>query len=191
MTVVEKDVIVGNNGQIQKLSEVTENSKQLIQTIEEFIVDSKDKLTGEGYEAVRQRLEFYVDALKKQQELSEIVKNNYTVGNNMMTNFMEEFSSLDDTNVDEIRSYTKWIYNSIQDLEMRISAASEDGSNVSSMAAQIREWKAMYEQYKKLSDKLACLSNTDSEILSYIQDTSTDCNNFLTAVSEIQVVDVQ
>ncbi len=193
MTLVDREIINGNNEQIKSLQDVTENSKKLIEVIRDFIAESKDKLTGEGYERVRERLEFYLSALETQQKLSEIVKNNFTVGNNLMIDFMEDFNNLDDSDLDSIRATLSWVDSNISSLQERIGLLTqEDGSEIlKSLRTKLYEWKNLLTSYTKLTEKLECLSNTDNSILQYLSDTYDDCNKFLEAVQQIQVAEIK
>ena len=194
MTVVDKDIISSNNTSIESLEDVTNYSKQLIDVISNFITESKKHLTGEGYDSARKRLEFYLSALETQQKLSENVKNNYTIGNNLMINFMEDFNTLDDSDLDNIRNTMSWIKSNINELNERINllVGEEDSADLlSSLKAKLKEWEDLLSSYTTLTEKLACLSNTDTSILDYLSDTNSDCNNFYTAVNEIQVAEIK
>ncbi len=194
MTLVDKNTINSNNDEIKSLDEVTNYSKQLIDVISNFITESKNHLTGEGYDSARKRLEFYLSALETQQRLSENVRNNYTIGNNLMINFMEEFDSLDDTDLDSIRSSLSWIKENIYALNERINSLLDEpdcAELLNTLRVKLREWEALLESYTTLSEKLVCLSGTDTSILNYLSDTNSDCNNFYTAVNEIQVAEIK
>ena len=193
MTVVDKEIISGNNDSIKSLEEVTEFSKNLIEVINSFIEDSKDKLTGEGYEKVRERLEFYCSALETQQKLSKIVQNNFTIGNNLMIKFMGDFSNLDNADLESIQNTLYTVKNNIYELQNRINVLEQEedgGDTLRELKQKLEEWKAIAKQYQILVEKLECLDNTDSSILSYLSDTYTDCTNFSTAVNEIQVTQI-
>ncbi len=194
MTLVDKNTINSNNDEIKSLEDVTNYSKQLIDVISNFITESKNHLTGEGYDSARKRLEFYLSALETQQRLSENVRNNYTIGNNLMINFMEDFNTLDDSDLDNIRNTMSWIKGNINELNERINllVGEEDSADLlSSLRAKLKEWEDLLNSYKNLTEKLACLSNTDTSILDYLSDTNSDCNNFYTAVNEIQVAEIK
>ena len=164
---------------ITTLTELESSSTTLMNNIESFITSSVEQLKGNGYDAVRSKLSFYADALKKQATISNNLKSNIKAANTMLLNFMEGYAMLDDDKIPEIERSIAYIKS--------LLASLQTANNPTVTASQVASWKEMLYEFEKLLRKLKELAPTDSSAFGIVGSVKNDVISYGNALLGIKL----
>ncbi len=188
MTRINKKRLNSNITNLRKLENVRNEISHIRLTISEFINDSKKALTGEGYNAVRERLSYFTTILEKEELLCQIVENNFIAGNQTMIDYMEEFDVLDTADLEKVEKSLNWSRTQINELSKKItSLIKEDDSSelLQGIRKSLAGFTSSYEFSLRLKNKLEGLEEIDTMIDSSISSTYSDCSRINRAINKI------
>ena len=178
--VISSDLVSANSSSmITTLTELESSSTTLMSNIEAFITGSVEQLKGNGYDAVRSKLSFYVDALKKQTTICNNLKSNIKAANTMLLNFMEGYAMLDDDKIPEIERSIAYIKS--------LLASLQTANNPTVTASQVASWKEMLYEFEKLLRKLKELAPTDSSAFGIVGSVKNDVISYGNALLGIKL----
>ncbi len=130
--------------------------------INSFITNS-NKEKGAAYGAIRARLSNYSSLMKTVINTSKYLKEDVIGANSAMVAFMEEYSMLNDAQIDEIENDIRCLERDRDECYKRIEAAQYDISiDVSSILSYLNFINEKLPELKKKLDKLKLLQPTDS-----------------------------
>jgi DNA repair ATPase RecN len=92
---------------------ISSNAKLATQSIEAFIQDSYQTLTGSGFDYVRSKMSLFLSATEKLASLCEMLANNIIQANNYMINETQGLD-LDTSNIEELETRVNQINNLIR-----------------------------------------------------------------------------
>ncbi len=167
---------------ITQLKETSQASSQILGNMRDFIYNSSNQLKGAGYDAVRAKLSVYVDAISKQAQICDNLSNNVIAANNVMLTFMDGYTYLDN-------SYIQDIENSIADVKSFLgwlTSYSKDNTK-NGTDAEIAKWDGIRADLEKKLEKLKKLDSTDSSSFAMLDDVSEDMMNFAKAIYELKL----
>ncbi len=186
MALVNKGDLTSVNNSLSYLETIVNENNSLINTINLFIANSKNELKGSAYDGVRNKLSLYIDALQKQNTICEVLKQNIMSTNNQMNNYMEEYNSLDDSNIGTVRAAINKAKSQINIINNMISG-STDSQYISELRRAIDALSKDVERLEKLLRKLEGLQPEDSELKEKLSSIVSDIANYKSAVSDIIV----
>lgn len=173
------DLAKANTDNMSCLTAVIDSSEAVVSVLNSFIDESTGTLKGGGYDAVRVKLSLYANVYKTLNQIcinyESIAKN----ANNSMLNYMEGYTVLDDSKIDEYAIRLKQIAGYLRYLK-ELSASSD-----TDYSAIIDYWVGIYEDlyhYKKLLEGLA---GTDNSLYDGFADVTSDIENISRAVAGI------
>lgn len=169
------------------------DTTQLINAINSFIEESTITLKGKGYDAARQKLSLYLEDIKSRQKIATELALAISEGAASLSSYMESYSKLDDSEIDEIET-------EISSLETKISSArqtiynikqnnqdSEDPVSINYYTEQISSWESIIEELKKKLDKLINLESADASAFSGVEGACESVVKYSAAVEGIKV----
>ena len=173
------DLAKANTDNMSCLTAVIDSSEAVVSVLNSFIDESTGTLKGGGYDAVRVKLGLYANVYKTLNQIcinyESIAKN----ANNSMLNYMEGYTVLDDSKIEEYAIRLKQIAGYLRYLK-ELSASSD-----TDYSAIIDYWVGIYEDlyhYKKLLEGLA---STDNSLYDGFADVTSDIENISRAVAGI------
>ena len=173
------DLAKANTDNMSCLTAVIDSSEAVVSVLNSFIDESTGTLKGGGYDAVRVKLGLYANVYKTLNQIcinyESIAKN----ANNSMLNYMEGYTVLDDSKIEEYAIRLKQIAGYLRYLK-ELSASSD-----TDYSAIIDYWVGIYEDlyhYKKLLEGLA---GTDNSLYDGFADVTSDIENISRAVAGI------
>lgn len=185
MSRVSKWEVNASYGRLSTLNSMAGSLNNISEKINNFVVDSKDKLTGGGFDALRKKALFYVDAYKTLAKLCENTANNIKSVNNSMCNFMADDIFMDDSRVETLRRKIS-----------QISAMIENLQNEENFFDRIEIWQpyinytAMYKDLVEECKKLEELQPTDNRLWSSLDSNISDITRIRNSVNEIKVTHI-
>lgn len=201
-----KKILNKNNNRLLKLDSLIEYSTNLSSSLLDFVESSKNRLEGVGYDAIRAELSYFARILLTQSGICEIVKSNFTQGNNYMINYLGDYDSLDTEKLEEIKRNLSILetlmINKTGELSDTISIAATaaptidvigpyipekiiDGANA--VSDYLSDLNNSYNEMCKLKDLLENLPTYDEEIDSNISETVRLCSKYSRKVSRIPI----
>ena len=180
MALVNKDELISANSSIDFIDNVISTNENLCNQIKSFCDNSKSKLVGGGYDAVRSKMAVYIDALSKETQIYKNLKSNFTAANNTMANYMEEYSSLDDQYIDITRQTLEAAKATLEYLKSQIGI-------VEGIEALIASCEAEIQRLTRLLEKLEGLAPQDASCYGMISGVEGDVANYQNAVDAIDV----
>jgi hypothetical protein len=170
-----------NSAMITQLESTAQTCTDLVGKLNDFIYNSGDTLKGGGYDAVRAKFSFYVDAISKQKMICDNLTNNVKAANNIMLTFMDGYSFLDDSKINDIEY-------SIEDIKSFLGwLESSSGSGKNGTAEEISKWNGILADLEKKLQKLKSLSPTDKSSFALLDNVSEDMMNFAQALYELKL----
>ena len=133
--VIASDLGAANSNNMGNIESVISMAGKLSSQIDTFISDSRDKLVGGGYDAVRTKLELYKNIADVMKTIGTNLMSNIKNANNSMLNYMEGYAELDDSKIGEITSRLTQISGYINYLK----SASKDGTDYSKTSQTLGE----------------------------------------------------
>lgn len=179
--VTSSDLVSANSNNMNGLEAVMECSTKSIFALNTFIYESTDQLKGGGYDAVRKKMTLYVKVI---QALNQICTNYQSIAknaNNKMLNYMEGYSYLDDSKLDEYINRLKQIEGYIRYLKEK-SASVDDNNDYSS---KINYWNGVYKELNHYKELLSKLSSTDNGLYGAFDAVYADIENISRASAGI------
>ena len=172
------------------LKDANYHMKNLTNLITNFNNNSTNELVGGGYDAVRAKMDLYIDALQK---LSKICTNLISAipnANNMLVNFMEGYAELDDSKISEVEAELKRAKSYLQWLESYHNETDEKGNTKSvrnGTDGEIADCQALIAKLEALLEKLKLLSPTDNNAFSTIDEVYADVISYANALLKIKI----
>lgn len=187
MALVNKSDLNSVKNSLSYLETIISENNNLINVINLFSTNSKEKLKGSAYDSVRNKLELYIDALKKQNAICDNLRQNIISTNNQMINYMEEYSSLDDSNIETVRSSITKAKSEINIINKLISQTS-DSQYIAQLRTAIEALNKDIERLEKLLKKLEGLQPEDDSLKDKLSPVVSDITNYNSAVNNINVI---
>lgn len=188
MARVDKGDLSKVNKDISFLDTIESESKTIISNIELFINNSTPVLTGSAYDSVRNRLKMYVDALTKQSTIASTLKQNITSVNNSMSNYMDIYSTLDDSNIEKTARAIENAKQQIHELNSYLTSyGNMKGVNISEIKAAIASLTEELKRLEKLLEILKGLKGKDAELSGKLNSITNDVNNYKNAINDIAI----
>ena len=172
------------------LDDVISASSKISSQINSFVTESKEFLKGGGYDAVRNRLNVYSDAFKKQAQLCSILTGNVKSANNTMLNYMEGYTKLNDSELETIKTKLEnanrmltWLeeYSDIWVLDKETKEKTKKKRR-NGTDSQIESYSTIIGELEKLVTKLEELSSTDASAFGMISGCEGDVDSFYNCV---------
>ena len=188
MARVDKSDLSKVNKDISFLDTIESESKTIISNIELFINNSTSVLTGSAYDSVRNRLKMYIDALTKQSTIASTLKQNITSVNNSMSNYMDIYSTLDDSNIEKTERAIENAKQQIRELNSYLTSyGNMKGVNISEIKAAIASLTEESTRLEKLLEILKGLKGKDAELSGQLNSITNDVNNYKNAINDITI----
>ena len=197
MSVIYKEDLIDANGSalIGKIEDSSGSAKKISTLIDSFNNVSKSYLKGSGYDAVRKKMELYIDAFNKYSKICENLVSAINASNNTMINYMENYDSLDNSLITDIETNLNAAKNTLRVLK---SYATLD-------KIELEEWEETTEENKvrvgsdkeiavcsqnilELEQELELLKNLDTAVSSAWNNMNLvggDINSYATAINSI------
>ena len=170
--------------------------KSLSSFIDSFNGSSINTLKGNGFDAVRARMSYYIDAIEKTSRICNIFSNNVTAANNQLIVFMDDLSEIDNSLLEEekgllskaeadlfrLESFYSYTY-----INQATGKTETSWARVGS-ASEISECKSHIAYLKHIIDKMEKLDGEDRSAFSTLEAVNMDINNLDSAVSNIHVM---
>ena len=169
------------------------DTTQLINAINAFIEGSTNTLKGKAYDAARQKLSLYLEDIKSRQSIAAELAAAILEGASSLSSYMEGYSKLDDSEIDEIEA-------EISNLEGKISSASQTIYNIKQSnldsenpisttyyTQQISFWESTIKELKKKLDKLINLEAADASAFSGVEGACESVVKYSASVEGIRV----
>ena len=179
--VLASDLGAANSDNMSNIESVIAMASKLSSQISTFNQDSKSKLVGGGYDAVRTKLSLYQNVSDVMKTIGTNLISNIKNANNSMLNYMEGYSELDDSKIGEITARLNQISGYINYLR---SASSKDGVDYSSL---ISYWEGIYAELSHYKQLLEGLAGTDAGLYGSLGAVIEDVANMFRAGEGINV----
>lgn len=169
------------------------DTTNLINAINSFIDDSTTTLKGKSYDAARQKLGLYLEDIKARQNIATELATAISNGAASMAGYMEGYSKLDDSEIDEIEAEIKSLESKISVARQtiyNINQSNEDSENLVSVSyymQQISSYESAIEELKKELDKLINLEAADSSAFSGVEGACESVVKYSASVEGIKV----
>lgn len=178
--VTSSDLNSANINNISNIELVSSTCSEMTNKISSFISSSQTVLTGGGYDAVRVKLNLYLNVVNTLKPICDNLVSNLKSCNNGMINYMEGYSELDDAKLPEInnrlaeiKGYLSYLY------------ACASSSKNADYSASIAYWTSIYNELSHYRDLLSGLSLKDSSLYGSLSSTITDIANVCTFIESI------
>ena len=176
--VLSADVAAANSDNMANLTAIINSSKSVVSVLDAFISESKEHLKGGGYDAVRVKLSLYVNVYKTLGQICENYESIAKNANNSMLNYMEGYSLLDDSKLDEYRLRLKQIAGYLRYLK----AESAKVDNKTDYTALINYWVDIYMELYHYKELLEGLAGTDASLFAGFESVTSDIENISRAI---------
>lgn len=169
------------------------DTTNLINAINSFIDDSTTTLKGKSYDVARQKLGLYLEDIKARQNIATELATAISNGAASMAGYMEGYSKLDDSEIDEIEAEIKSLESKIsvaRQTVYNINQSNEDSENLVSVSyymQQISSYESAIEELKKELDKLINLEAADSSAFSGVEGACESVVKYSASVEGIKV----
>ena len=137
MAVVFKSDLSGGavSGVVAMLKSEADDAQNLINAIYSFIEGTQSSLTGKAYDLARQKMGMYIQDLQARKEIATDLASAISQGASSLAGYMEEFSKLDDSEIEELASRIKTLNTNIANAQYTIrryllSADEEDDRSI-------------------------------------------------------------
>ena len=171
------------------------SNNKIASVIDGFNGTSQSLLTGNGYDAIRIRLEFYADALRKAATLCGLFSNNVTAAQHQLANYMEDIDILDDSRIGETKSKLDAAKADLAYLESYYRTTWTDSEGNSHECwervgtdEQIAACKEAIAYLDHLLEKLMGLAGADDGAFSLLSDISNDINSLDRAINGVEIL---
>ena len=172
------------------LKDANHNISNIVTAINTFKTSSASELVGGGYDAVRSKMDLYIDSLQKISTICDHLTSAIPNANNTLINFMEGYAELDDSKISEVESKIKTAKSYLQWLESYHTETDEKGNTKSvrnGTDSQIEDCKALIAKLEALLEKLKLLSPTDNNAYSLIDEVYADIVSYANALLQIKI----
>lgn len=158
MTKLVKSELVALKGAepLNKLSDLAPLLSAASRTIDNFVAYSGRRLKGEGYDAIRTYLAYYVSAFTKLSTFDTNAHDNIKHGTINLVSFMEDYDLLDDSRLETLANGLNYIGKQIGNLEWNIShnnyTEEELPSKQAALSYYYGEYYKILKEYNKLKE---------------------------------------
>lgn len=173
-----------NDSTIEKINALIQDFSNVQKGVNNFISSSKSQLKGKGYNQARRKLNVYIDVCNKGKDICKYLLNNIVAANNTMFNFMEEFETLDDSKIEDLRNEI----NRLRSLENQFYgyANKVDNSGEKSKLRSIAVYYMNVRLYgEKVLKKLEELAPTDAKAFSKLDGDVSNIQKYFSAIDGI------
>ena len=195
MAVVYKQDLL-NTKLVDYFSKLETSNKNIASKIDSFCASSSSVLTGNGYDAIRNVLSFYSDALNKAANICGLFSNNLLAANNQLANYMEDLDKIDDALIPETQGKLRDAKADLAYLESYYKTTWTDSKGNSHESwervgtdEQIEECKEAIKYIEHILKKMEGLAAADAGAFSLLDAISNDINSLSSAVSGISLFD--
>ena len=168
MAVVFKSDLSGGavSGVVAMLKSEADDAQNLINAINSFIEGTQSSLTGKAYDLARQKMGMYIQDLQARKEIATELASAISQGASSLSGYMEEFSKLDDSEIEELASRIKTLNSNIANAQYTIrryllSADEEDDRYIYYYQRQIKNYENTKKQLDRKLEKLLGLAGAD------------------------------
>lgn len=168
----------------------------LSKDLESFNSSSESVLKGNGFDAIRSRIRYYIDGVEKSAKICDSFQNNVIAANNDLIVYMDDLSDIDNSLYEEIDNLLSQAIADLSRLESYYEYTYTNpytGKTESTWLrvgsdAQIAECKDQIEYLKHVLEKMAGLEPADAKAFRNLNSVSLDIINLNTAVNGINVM---
>ncbi len=186
-----------SSNMISVLEAAKADISHLIGNLNDFSTGSVTELVGDGYDAVRAKMQLYIDCFNKLLAICSNLIPCIQAANNTMINFMEGYGELDDSKIPEVEAaiteaeaYLAWLQETYE-----VPGPDDNGDGMpdyyethrNGTDAEIAACEATIRELKHYLEKLKQLAPTDKSAFASIEAVMADIANFATAVSELKI----
>ena len=171
------------------------SNNKIASVIDGFNGTSQSLLTGNGYDAIRKRLEFYADALRKSATICSLFANNVTAAQNQLANYMEDLDEIDDALIGDTTNKLNAAKADLARLESYYKTTWTDKNGNSHVEwhrvgtdEEIEECKEAIKYLDHLLTKMIGLAGADADAFSLLSDIANDINHLDQAINGIEVL---
>ena len=181
MTILYKSDLTTLSGSkiISKLDPLAEDMLVASRNMGNFATYSGRRLKGAGYDAIRTHLDYLATAFNKLASFDMNVADNVIQNTKMLTNFMEDYSKLDDSRIEHLGNGLNYTGRRIGELDWTINHNDDLSSDEISYLYSCRSY--YQEEYNKLLreyNKLKELKNKDAQTASVVSNMEADMASF-------------
>ena len=190
MTKIIKSDLLGSNinNMITSLESDIKDCDNIITALNNFILETKNDLTGSSFDAARTKISSYIPILTKRKELASRLSFSLSFSISVMNNYVEEYDELDDSKCQDIASRLNQISN---DLNSVYNKLKEEMDTTSSTYIEcfksIARYQTMHKELTRLNEKLMNLASTDESAYSKISNLSNVLSSYKSEVDSITV----
>ena len=182
--VLSGDLSAANSNNMATFEYAIGVCEDLSNQLSSFNSDSTTVLIGGGYDAVRTKLELYINALNTTKSICTNLISSIKNANNSMINYMEGYSELDDSKIPEITAKLNEIRAYIDYLQS-INGTTDSYGNVIDVSAEIASYTQLYVILSHYRDLLSGLSGEDASLFGGLSGLISDVENILSAINGI------
>ena len=194
MAVVYKSDLSGGSisSLISMLETEVEDTQQLINSINGFIDGTKSSLTGKAYDLARQKMSMYVEDLKMRKSVASQLASAISAGASSLSGYMEEFSMLDDSEMEEIVDQINKLKVQISGAKQTInsllsSTESVDYKNIWKYRGQISIWESIKSDLERKLDKLVGLQSADASAFGGVEAAGSNVAKYGASIDGISI----
>lgn len=190
MTKIIKSDLLGSNinNMITSLESDIKDCDNIITALNNFILETKNDLTGSSFDAARTKISSYIPILTKRKELASRLSSSLSFSISVMNNYVEEYDELDDSKCQDITSRLNQISN---DLNSVYNKLKEEMDTTSSTYIEcfksIARYQTIYKELTRLNEKLMNLASTDESAYSKISNLSNVLSSYKSEVDSTTV----
>ena len=177
-------------------SRLSSSLQNLSTEIANFNASSNDILKGNGFDAIRARMNYYVDGITKASKICDIFSNNVVAANNQLIVYMEDLSEIDNALLGEAEELLTQTKNDLLRLESYYEHTYTNANGETESVwlrvgsdAEIAECKEHIAYLEHIIKKMRGLDPADKGAFATLEAVSTDITNFDSAVNGISVMD--
>lgn len=154
--------------------------KKVSTAIEKFITTSESKLKGDSWDKVRAKLNIYITVIGLRQLIVEQFGPSSSSATSYLSNYMEEYSELDDSKLAEQENKLAALKSKINGLESALEGAkaAEEEELVKNIKNLINGNRIAIKELEPYIEKLRGLAAADAAASSKLSDASGEVSNF-------------
>lgn len=146
---------------LKNLTTDASDSDKMISTLDDFINNSTEYLSGEPWNGVRTKVEAYRKAMETRKKISGELHSSIEEGLKLLIDYMGEYQMLDSSQLNDCITKKNECESTISSLKSKLSTA----TNTSSINNQIAAAEAILEDLKRIIEKLEGLDGVYSKAM--------------------------
>lgn len=194
MPVLYKDDLVSSNNSatLKNLEQEHDQAKKLMESLRTFSLESLKTLKGNSWDAIRKKLQMYIDVCKTRIALIDIMKASIEKANNSLINYMDIYSELNTANLAELKAEFNQYTRSINNLKSQAknstkTPGTEKLNNSLKFLNNMQSLMASQNLINAKIKKLEGLEEADGIAYNYLLEDSTQISNYKNQVSNIRL----